>query len=236
MSARLSFVLRKRAELDRATFQRYWLDRHAPLVSSLAGVLGIVRYQQVHTEHDLPTYGGEPFEGVAELWLDPSVATGSRDEQRAGIQRLIDDERTFIDLTTSPLILGPEVVLQDGPIDGLRLTAVLYRKEGTTREEFRRYWQHVHAPLALTRPDLLRATRYLQVHAPDNAETWPPAVQRGAPAPFDGLGEAFYGRTAAAGSPEAAAFLAEIAADGERFIDPARSVTALGRVHLIIGS
>ena len=49
---KLVFALRRRGDLSRDEFQRYWREHHAPLVRSHAEVLGIRRYVQVHTLPD----------------------------------------------------------------------------------------------------------------------------------------------------------------------------------------
>ncbi len=46
---KLSFCLRRKPELSRAEFQRYWREQHAPLVRSHAKTLRIARYVQLHT-------------------------------------------------------------------------------------------------------------------------------------------------------------------------------------------
>ena len=118
---KLVFCLRKRDDLTREEFQTYWRERHAPLVQSYAEVLGIRRYVQVHSIDDaisLAVAGArnspEPFDGVAELWFDSLDAlgvAGSSDAGRAAGQALLEDERRFIDLERSPLLLADEHVI-----------------------------------------------------------------------------------------------------------------------------
>jgi uncharacterized protein (TIGR02118 family) len=115
---KLVFILRRRAELSREEFQRYWLQQHAPLVRSLADVLGIRRYVQLHTLPDemhallrASRNAPEPFDGVAELWFDSLEAIGasvSTDDGRAASIALLEDERRFIDHERSPLWLAQE--------------------------------------------------------------------------------------------------------------------------------
>ncbi|MGB0318481.1 MAG: EthD domain-containing protein, partial [Pseudomonadales bacterium] len=49
---RLIYLLRRKPELSREAFQRYWRDQHGPLVASFATTLGIQRYVQVHSIDD----------------------------------------------------------------------------------------------------------------------------------------------------------------------------------------
>jgi uncharacterized protein (TIGR02118 family) len=115
---KLVFCVRRLPQLSREDFQKYWRDRHGPLVRESAAALGIRRYVQVHT---LTTpvndrlRGGrgapEAFDGVAELWFDSVealAAAGGTPEGRAAGKRLLEDERRFIDLARSPLWLAEE--------------------------------------------------------------------------------------------------------------------------------
>jgi len=115
---KLVFTLRRLPHLSREEFQRYWLERHGPLVRSHAEVLGIRRYVQTHTfpddvqvavraSRDAP----DPYDGVAELWYDSLEAIAvavSTDEGRAAAIALLEDERRFIDHARSPLWFAEE--------------------------------------------------------------------------------------------------------------------------------
>jgi uncharacterized protein (TIGR02118 family) len=115
---KLVFNLRRRSDLTREEFQRYWLEQHGPLVRSYAEVLGIRRYVQVHTLDDhlhaalrASRQAPEAYDGVAELWydsLDALVAVVATDEGRAAALALLEDERRFIDHASSPLWLAEE--------------------------------------------------------------------------------------------------------------------------------
>jgi uncharacterized protein (TIGR02118 family) len=121
---KIVFCLRRRPELSREEFQTYWRSTHAPLVRSHARALGIRRYVQVHSIDDAIStavagsrHSPEPFDGVAELWLDSLDAlmvAGSSDAGRAAAAALLEDERRFIDLERSPLFLAEELVVIDG--------------------------------------------------------------------------------------------------------------------------
>ncbi len=115
---KLVFCLRRRPHLSREEFQRYWFERHAPLVRSHAVVLGIRRYVQTHTlEHPANAAlqasrgGPEAYDGVAELWWDSPealAAATSTPEGAAAGAALLADERTFIDLARSALFIATE--------------------------------------------------------------------------------------------------------------------------------
>jgi uncharacterized protein (TIGR02118 family) len=121
---KIVFCLRRRADLSREEFQAYWRTNHAPLVRSHADALGIRRYVQVHSIDDAisaavagPRHSPEPFDGVAEVWLDSLdalMAAGTSEAGRAAAAALLDDERRFIDLERSPMFLAEEHVFIEG--------------------------------------------------------------------------------------------------------------------------
>ncbi|HZR81265.1 MAG TPA: EthD domain-containing protein [Candidatus Binatia bacterium] len=121
---KLVFCLHRLPELSREEFQRYWRERHAPLVRSHAAALRIRRYVQLHSlttplndalraSREAP----EGYDGIAELWwdsVDDIVAATSSEEGRRAGEALLADERRFIDLARSPLWLANEVPILPG--------------------------------------------------------------------------------------------------------------------------
>jgi uncharacterized protein (TIGR02118 family) len=116
---KLTFALVRLPHLSREEFQRYWFDKHAPLVASVREVLRIRRYVQLHSlpadvsENLRQARGGpEGFDGVAQLWWDSFEAMANPDPAAAEAGRLLlEDERKFIDLAKSPLWWGEEKVI-----------------------------------------------------------------------------------------------------------------------------
>jgi uncharacterized protein (TIGR02118 family) len=116
---KLVFTLRRRADMSREEFQRYWREQHAPLVKRHAEALRIRRYVQTHArDTDLDelivvSRGSEPgpYDGVAELWWDSIedlVGAYSTEAGQAAGAALLGGEQRFIDLPRSPLWLGEE--------------------------------------------------------------------------------------------------------------------------------
>lgn len=115
---KLTFCLRRRPDLTREEFQRYWRTTHAPLVAERAEALGIRRYVQCHTidadglHRSLQQRNGgapEPFDGVAEIWVDSlEDFVADRPDARTAASELLADERNFIDLPSSPMWLAEE--------------------------------------------------------------------------------------------------------------------------------
>jgi uncharacterized protein (TIGR02118 family) len=122
---KLIFCLRRRPELSREEFQRYWRENHAGLVREHAETLRMRRYVQAHTISSatgdaLRASRGapDPFDGVAELWWDEVAdideAAATRDGRTAA-RALLEDERRFIDLDRSPVWLAHEYELFGRP-------------------------------------------------------------------------------------------------------------------------
>ena len=118
---KLTFALTRRPELTREAFHAYWFDHHAPLVASVKAVLRIRRYVQLHSfstavsETMRRSRGGpEGYDGVAQLWWDSFEDLAASAADPKGIEAgrlLLEDERTFIDLSRSPLWWGEEKVI-----------------------------------------------------------------------------------------------------------------------------
>jgi uncharacterized protein (TIGR02118 family) len=118
----LIFCLRRLPHLSREEFQRYWHERHAPLVRAHARTLGIRRYVQAHAIDPELSRGiaaargaPDPFDGVAELWFEWEAqgrALSTPEAIEAG-RLLLEDERRFIDLPNSPVFFAEEHVVID---------------------------------------------------------------------------------------------------------------------------
>jgi hypothetical protein len=117
-----SYVLRRKPGMTLEEFQKYWLEQHGPLVQKLAPKIGMVRYIQVHAPPPGPPRPDpvrgemlEPFDGIAEFWIDPSKATGTDDERREIARTLAEDEAKFIDFSRSTMTRGEEHYMVGAP-------------------------------------------------------------------------------------------------------------------------
>lgn len=119
---KLTYPLRRRPEMSRDEFQRYWRETHAPLVRDRAETLHIRRYVQAHTLttplddalHESRGAAVEPYDGVAELWWDSVedlAAAMSTPEGAQAARELLEDEANFIDLEASPIWVAEENVV-----------------------------------------------------------------------------------------------------------------------------
>lgn len=113
---KLMFCCRRRAELTPEEFQIYWLNSHAELVKSVrAAIPTMTRYVQNHTTFGALTDGvrdsrgaGEPYDGIAEIWIDLDATADSPEVMAIAMQRLLDDELTFVDMPRSSVFIAEE--------------------------------------------------------------------------------------------------------------------------------
>lgn len=115
---KLTYCIRRRADVSPEEFRRHWLERHGPLVRRHAEAIGAVRYVQSHTlETELNdvlrgSRGAAPaYDGVTEVWWPSREAleAGLRTpEGQEAARALLEDERRFIDLAASSLFLTEE--------------------------------------------------------------------------------------------------------------------------------
>jgi len=121
----------------------------------------------------------------------------------------------------------------------IKLVFTLRRREGTSREEFQRYWREEHAALVRRHADALGIRRYVQTHATDTDLDEGLAGARGSePRFYDGVAELWWdsledligASTSEAGLAAGRALLE----DEQRFIDLARSPIWLGEENVVI--
>src|SRR5580658_2842867 len=117
---KLIVCARRLSHLTHEKFDLYWRDHHGPLVQSLAGVLRIRRYVQISTllnaaaqEAIRATRNATEvtYDGYAELWwdsLEDLAAVRATEEGARALQRLLEDERSFVDGARSQLWYGTE--------------------------------------------------------------------------------------------------------------------------------
>jgi uncharacterized protein (TIGR02118 family) len=122
---KLVYCIRRRRDVAAEEFHRYWLDEHGPLVRSVAGAIGAVRYVQSHTV--APELNAllrasresmEPYDGITEIWWDSLAdleASMQTPESQDAQRRLLEDESTFIDVARSAVFLTEEHTIVPAP-------------------------------------------------------------------------------------------------------------------------
>jgi uncharacterized protein (TIGR02118 family) len=252
---RLVFLLRRLADTSLEEFQTYWRDQHAPLVASHQMRLGILRYTQSHRIEDpvngtlAAARGGmeEPYDGVAELWFqseEAMIANANTEDGRRAARELLEDERAFIDLASSPLWVAHEypqvnpapediVARPNSPI--VKLHFPLRHRADMSPEDARRYWLVQHGPLVRWCAVARGLLRYQQVHRFESPVE--DALRKGrgtVTEPYLGHAEAWFDRTLPRQTPEAREAGRLFIEDESKFIDFARSAIWLGKELVIV--
>jgi uncharacterized protein (TIGR02118 family) len=144
---RVMFFLKRRADLDRPSFFRWWLEQHRPIARELPGLRRYIISHAIDAEET-------PFDGVGELWFDNAAAEqaafaspqgqkarADRQAHTARNERLQVVEHPFVDTGARPRF---------------KLVAGLKRRPDLTRADFKRWWLERHAPLVVKFPELSR--------------------------------------------------------------------------------
>jgi uncharacterized protein (TIGR02118 family) len=252
---RLTFVLRRKAGMSLADFQKYWREVHGPLVAKHATTLNILRYVQVHTLEDpindqlASARGGmeKPYDGVAELWWTSRGATSGNASAQAAAKELLEDECRFIDLANSPLWFNyeypqvnptPEEMVAREHSGLVKLFFCLRNTANLSMDEAQLYWRTNHGPLIRSVASGMRLRRYLQVHRyEDDGEKQLRASRGTQVAPYIGHAEAWFDRAelaTIAGTPEAKRAMEIAVEDEAKFIDFKRSAMWVAKEHVFI--
>ena len=106
----LAMALRRWDAMSRADFQRYWSTNHAELGRQVPGSQG---YRQVHTDAPLTDQArgilgvnGPDFDGIAVACYADQAAFLAIMANEAVVQRLLEDERKFIDHSAAAIVVG----------------------------------------------------------------------------------------------------------------------------------
>ncbi|MEW1737895.1 EthD domain-containing protein [Nocardia beijingensis] len=114
-------ALWRRPDLTPAQFYDYWLNHHGPYATEQIKILGGYRYVQTHTL-DSPINSalaamhgtGLPYDGLVEVWFPSVQALITAMATPQGVlanQKLVDDEKNFMDAARCSLFLATEHVL-----------------------------------------------------------------------------------------------------------------------------
>lgn len=250
---RMVHMLRRAQGLSQEKFARTWRDRHGPLVASVQTDLDIVRHLQIHpdpagegidTKAAAARGGMRPsFDGIAEYWWKSEEALRLALANAAGksaAARLVESERKFVDLTSSPLwfaIEYPQVATTlYRPIarlrsDVMRLHFALRSPDGLSEVDARRYWLESHGPLIRSHAPARGLIAYNQVHRIESSLLASFNESRGSAAEaYLGHAESWFPRTSAQEPPPEMRAAMQAALEDERnFIDWKRSTILVGK-------
>ena len=100
-------LIKRKPEMSRDDFLRYWQGTHAPFVGALPGIR---RYQQNHALEHRQQW---PWDGAAEVWFD-SVRDVSRAFESPAADAMRQDEKNFIEEIAWFLVDEHEIPLEEG--------------------------------------------------------------------------------------------------------------------------
>ena len=116
---KLCFFVQHLDNLSLEDAQFYWRNNHGPLIRSLASLMAIKRYIQVHLVNPIPEgprgVMAEPFMGHAELWYNraESAAAFETTAAQQAAEAAKQDEAKFIDFKRCALWYAKEHVFVD---------------------------------------------------------------------------------------------------------------------------
>jgi hypothetical protein len=120
---KITYLMRRLPHLSLEDFQSYWSEKHPQAAPADAfATLGVKRYVQglpLETEaRDLvigPRTGLiEPFDGVAELWVESIEAIESNwstEKAKEYVAIFFKDEQNFVDWSRSTILVSKEYVV-----------------------------------------------------------------------------------------------------------------------------
>jgi uncharacterized protein (TIGR02118 family) len=214
---------KRRPDLGLEAFQRYWRERHGPLVARLPGLR---RYVQSHTRPSGYRRGEPAYDGIAELWTDDVAALRAlaASPEYAAVRA---DEANFIDPASMMVLRTVEHVVKDGPPPpgGVKSVEFVRRRPDLAVADFQRYWREVHGPLAARIPVL---RRYVQSHVT------PESYGRREPPPYDGIALTWFDSTDAMRVSAGTAEYRATRADEPNFIAPGPLPFIITTEHVVM--
>lgn len=253
---RVTFLLRRKAELSLEAFQDYWLNEHGPLVASVAAKINALRYVQVHTmdhpanEAMAKARGGmEPiYDGVAEVYFENRaalVAALDTADGQAAAAALLEDEARFIDLPNSPLWVSyeypqinpsPENLVARTRSNLAKLYFPLRCPADRDPADAQHYWRTHHGPIIRRQAEASGVRRYLQVHRvlDDELNEALTAPRGTVVEPYLGHAELWFDHSSADRSAERTEANRVAIEDESTFIDFKRSTMWLAKEHVFV--
>lgn len=252
---RLTFLIRRRADLSREEFQTYWRTHHGPLMASFSEDLDVLRYVQCHTTDDdhSQLWGRrgpmeEPYDGVAEVWWESReafLAASATPRGRAAGTAMLDDEHNFMDLAGCSMWAGyeypqvnptPENIVATPRSNLVKLYFPLRMLPSLDVGEAQRYWRTHHGPIIRRHAPALGMLRYQQSHLDE------PEITEGLRRPRGDVADTYAGHaevwmerdTAATVTAERRAAGRAAVEDEANFIDFSRSTMFLCKEHVFI--
>lgn len=108
---KLVYCIRRRPDMDFATFARYWRDVHGPIGARIPGLRRLVQSHVIPASRALRP---PDFDGMAELWFDDMEALVAARETLE-YELATADEANFVDSLRTAFFVTEE---HEVPLDG----------------------------------------------------------------------------------------------------------------------
>lgn len=220
-------ILSRKDGMTHEAFIRHWLDVHGVMARSVPGVKGFVGSEPIGPAAPGAQLFGE-IDGIASIWYTDRAGIAETVKSDKGKAWLADGD-TFIDRPRSRNYFTREHVIVPPPrTEGsVKRTLFIVRQPQISHAQFLDHWLGKHADLVRQVPGVIGS-----VFSEVESVAGGPA---GAAPEIDGIAESWWsgpgtdsgGKIA---SPQASAW----AADGDTFVDNARSRLVLCRDHVVL--
>lgn len=175
--------------MSRAEFQDYYVNEHTKVGGNMPGTLKYVGSPALQSAN-----GDDPaFDAVMEgWWADLKSVRSAFGSREWNIAR--QDHPAVVSGRLMFLVEEHDIQKVSDGADPVKYLAFVNRKDGQSREDFKRYWLEKHVPLALKTPGLLGYRASISVGSINGDSLQRDVLDA---APFDGVAEMWFESLAA---------------------------------------
>ncbi|KAK1216568.1 hypothetical protein PQX77_020798 [Marasmius sp. AFHP31] len=156
---RLLYFIQRAPRLTYEEFDKHWEEVHGPLLASIdIAKKNIRRYEQLTVDQESKTMWPNipDYDGIIVFEADSIEKLGEVVSDAEWTTKVVPDAVKFINLETAKYIFchtAPIITAKPSSKDnGVRMVANVTRRQGTTFEEFDRYWVEKHSSVAADYP------------------------------------------------------------------------------------
>lgn len=146
MMKMIVLVARKRG-MSPEDFHDYWREEHPAVLDAAPDDMPPMRkYVQNHTLPSVYESRDPAIDGIVEVWFDDAEAVDGFFGHRYYEESVRPDEERFTDHERTDFFVAQETAMDTIPVtEGMvKVFVPLVRRDGTTPEEFHRYWRGEH--------------------------------------------------------------------------------------------
>ncbi len=126
-------IIKKKQALTYETFQNYWKNEHAKIVtrSPLVGT-----YVQSHPIYNDELTFEDTIDGIAEIWFEDTNAMRSLAATKE-YKDIQDDEKVFIEGSAVRLIIAEDIITVEGDVSDYKLIIFMNKSSNVELTDFR---------------------------------------------------------------------------------------------------